>query len=175
MEAQELKCSYCNHAHDEELECELDCLTCNLLAEEVEAAERAELEQELEPMNCMDCGQSTEDEYFSLEDELWCAVRLEEPDLSEALRLLSRFNAMSKYDGVPTTEWYYEHTRIVSKYCEYVRGYLCVGCIETRLGRQLEPDDFNQEAPVNWPDLAGSDRLWSRLTGLPEDQRRATP
>lgn len=43
--------------------------------------------------------------------------------------------------------------------------YLCVGCLEKRLGRELRSDDFTG-APVNWlPDLDRSERLWNRITG----------
>ncbi len=41
-------------------------------------------------------------------------------------------------------------------------GCLCVGCLETRIGRQLRPDDF-PSLPVNRPDEITSDRLLGRL------------
>lgn len=41
-------------------------------------------------------------------------------------------------------------------------GYLCVGCIEGRLGRALEPGDF-WDVPLNGLTHAQSDRLRSRL------------
>jgi hypothetical protein len=46
------------------------------------------------------------------------------------------------------------------------RGYLCIGCLEERLGRRLNRDDF-PDYPVNDP-LRGwnSDRLLDRLLGL---------
>jgi hypothetical protein len=44
-------------------------------------------------------------------------------------------------------------------------GFLCIGCLETRLGRMLTPTDFI-DAPVNDPnDGQSTDRLLSRLTG----------
>ncbi len=42
-------------------------------------------------------------------------------------------------------------------------GFLCVGCLEARLGRQLDQRDFTG-APVNSPDPINSDRLNNRLT-----------
>lgn len=43
-------------------------------------------------------------------------------------------------------------------------GYLCIGCLETRLERLLTPDDFT-DAPVNWlPDRQRSERLLARLS-----------
>ena len=40
-------------------------------------------------------------------------------------------------------------------------GFLCVGCLEDRLGRRLGPDDFT-DAPINW--LPGnSERLHARM------------
>ena len=44
------------------------------------------------------------------------------------------------------------------------KGMLCIGCLETRLGRLLTKDDFT-DAPVNdmWLEV-GSTRLKNRLT-----------
>jgi hypothetical protein len=41
---------------------------------------------------------------------------------------------------------------------------LCIGCVETRLGRKLTPDDF---APTSM-NLTGSERLRSRVLGREE-------
>jgi hypothetical protein len=54
------------------------------------------------------------------------------------------------------------------------RGYLCIGCLEARLGRQLHRRDFTA-VPVNslhpyWRDYAWwhrSKRLAARLTAVP--------
>lgn len=40
--------------------------------------------------------------------------------------------------------------------------YLCIGCLEQRMGRQLTPDDF-QDVPINQPDHGKTERLISRL------------
>jgi hypothetical protein len=37
-------------------------------------------------------------------------------------------------------------------------GYLCVGCLEGRLGRQLHPQDFT-DAPINEPSPRDTPRL----------------
>jgi hypothetical protein len=42
--------------------------------------------------------------------------------------------------------------------------FLCIGCLEARLGRKLMPSDFTG-APINRPDRLNSQRLNSRLTG----------
>jgi len=42
-------------------------------------------------------------------------------------------------------------------------GYLCIGCIESRLGRQLRADDFT-DAPVNNLKIADSRYAWSYRT-----------
>ena len=47
-------------------------------------------------------------------------------------------------------------------------GKLCVGCLEARLGRKLEPTDFI-DAPINKRFDAMTDRLRSRITGNPKD------
>ena len=41
-------------------------------------------------------------------------------------------------------------------------GWLCVGCVETRIGRKLTPADFTDCAMNRW---AGTPRLRARLTG----------
>jgi hypothetical protein len=44
-------------------------------------------------------------------------------------------------------------------------GRLCIGCIEQRLDRRLQPEDFSQYigAPINEPNETKSARLCSRL------------
>lgn len=45
------------------------------------------------------------------------------------------------------------------------RGMLCIGCLESLLGRQLTKDDFT-DAPVNSPSIVNqSARLLERLAG----------
>jgi hypothetical protein len=45
-------------------------------------------------------------------------------------------------------------------------GFLCIGCLETRIGRKLEPSDF-ANVYGNDPDYPWhSVRLKSRLTGV---------
>ena len=41
-------------------------------------------------------------------------------------------------------------------------GYLCIGCLERRLGRQLDREDFTS-SPVNHDQAERSSRLTSRL------------
>jgi hypothetical protein len=43
--------------------------------------------------------------------------------------------------------------------------YLCIGCLEQRIGRELKPGDFTG-APVNLFLESASDRLRSRITGV---------
>jgi hypothetical protein len=45
---------------------------------------------------------------------------------------------------------------------EHGRGYLCVGCLEKRLGRQLTARDFTL-TKMNAPSLSNSPRLADRL------------
>jgi hypothetical protein len=42
------------------------------------------------------------------------------------------------------------------------RAYLCIGCIEARLGRELTPQDFIA-CPINMYDHLHSDRLNDRI------------
>ncbi len=43
--------------------------------------------------------------------------------------------------------------------------FLCIGCVETRLGRRLDEHDF-AELAVNLPDMPHSARLKDRLSGF---------
>ena len=45
------------------------------------------------------------------------------------------------------------------------KGFLCIGCLETRIGRQLKPKDFTT-APINRPGGSwNTPRLEARLRG----------
>ena len=41
-------------------------------------------------------------------------------------------------------------------------GCLCIGCLERRIGRRLEPKDFPADDAFNHPDLPGTERLLNR-------------
>ena len=47
-------------------------------------------------------------------------------------------------------------------------GCLCVGCLEARIGRQLEPGDFPDLPFVTDPRYVRSPRLVARITGQPQ-------
>ena len=40
-------------------------------------------------------------------------------------------------------------------------GFLCIGCLERRIGRRLTPADF-PDLPINYPDPWDTERLASR-------------
>lgn len=44
-------------------------------------------------------------------------------------------------------------------------GYLCIGCLERRIGRKLRPRDFTT-APINEPDPWDTPRLLARKLGI---------
>jgi hypothetical protein len=44
-------------------------------------------------------------------------------------------------------------------------GVLCIGCLEKRIGRKLEPYDFPPDHPFNDPRIPGTRRRFERLTG----------
>jgi hypothetical protein len=62
-------------------------------------------------------------------------------------------------------EYYMVHDRIWRE-AGMRRGYLCIGCLERRLGRELTPGDFTS-CLLNDQNAGGygSGRLVSRLTG----------
>ena len=62
-------------------------------------------------------------------------------------------------------EWYMVHDALWRQAHPARKGKLCIGCLERRLGRRLEPSDFTT-ALVNTPGRGNSERLNSRLVGL---------
>jgi hypothetical protein len=52
----------------------------------------------------------------------------------------------------------------IREYNESDGDFLCVGCLEARLGRMLEPGDFTT-APINRPSPWDTPRLASRKAG----------
>ncbi len=61
-------------------------------------------------------------------------------------------------------EFYYVHLELWLAVMPSINGMLCVGCLESRLGRQLVATDFT-DASINDPHHGSgkSDRLISRL------------
>lgn len=64
-------------------------------------------------------------------------------------------------------EYYMVHNHIWNRIVPEGSGMLCIGCLETRLGRELNFGDFT-DALINHPDGAflkpHSERLYHRLT-----------
>lgn len=61
-------------------------------------------------------------------------------------------------------EYYFVHTELWLSVVDSNKGMLCVGCLESRLGRELTSADFTG-AYINRPDIfEHSMRLLSRLT-----------
>ncbi len=76
-------------------------------------------------------------------------------------------------DGLPS-EWYMVHDDIWAQSGAPTRGvmdnrtrgyYLCIGCLEQRLGRQLTAADF-PDYPVNQLRACNTARLNNRLTAV---------
>ncbi|MBA4033208.1 MAG: hypothetical protein C0480_01190 [Bradyrhizobium sp.] len=73
--------------------------------------------------------------------------------------------------GARTSEYYMVHNHVwlaagmvKADPTNLGRDFLCIGCLEVRLGRRLTPDDF-PDVPVNKPDRWNSPRLNARLAG----------
>ena len=60
---------------------------------------------------------------------------------------------------------YYMVYNVLWKKAGMEEGFLCIGCLEKRLGRQLGPKDFT-DAPVNNLSRDQTGRLQSRLLGV---------
>lgn len=92
-------------------------------------------------------------------------------------RLMSRDSYLCRDCGIDTTpctkrrgcrhkgRWeHYMVTDTVWSAAGMQDGFLCIGCLEQRLGRILTPEDFTS-APINDPDPWDTERLASRKRG----------
>lgn len=61
-------------------------------------------------------------------------------------------------------EYYMVTDAIWDTYGPPTNGLLCIGCLEDRMGRQLQPDDF-KDVLLNTHDRHRSERLRDRLAG----------
>jgi hypothetical protein len=68
----------------------------------------------------------------------------------------------------PETEVYYVHPHVwKASGVDFWGGVLCIGCLEKRIGRRLQPYDFIAEHAdgFNNPNVPGTRRRFERLTG----------
>jgi hypothetical protein len=65
------------------------------------------------------------------------------------------------------TEVYYVHPHVweASGLGDFWNGCLCIGCLESRIGRRLQPFDFIPDNGFNNPNLPGTRRRLERLLG----------
>lgn len=78
-------------------------------------------------------------------------------------------------DTFDTSEMYMVTDEIWRRYGPPTNGLLCIGCIEDRMGRQLQPDDF-KDVPLNTDDrFRRSDRLRDRLAGKTQRMTMTMP
>ena len=114
--------------------------------------------------------------------ESWCCVDCGIntfpgcPSRIEVERLYRTSVAVEKLTGQKTplaTLKYNEHCEVYTVResvwkaagMEPFGGCLCIGCLEKRLGRQLQPKDFPRRHPFNNPELPCTLRLWRRRFG----------
>jgi hypothetical protein len=73
----------------------------------------------------------------------------------------------TKLTFTPETEVYYVHAHVweASGLGGFWNGCLCIGCLEKRIGRRLQPCDFIDDDGFNNPDLPGTKRRLERLLG----------
>jgi hypothetical protein len=77
------------------------------------------------------------------------------------VRTTPRFRFARKHEG--TWEWYLVQDDLWAR-TGISKGFLCIGCLEQRIGRQLRPDDFST-SPVNDPHPFDTRRLGARKAG----------
>jgi hypothetical protein len=75
--------------------------------------------------------------------KVWFNLDMENPEP------LSRLSVACAKCGCDYDEFYMVHDHVwAAGSLDKYDGWLCVGCLENRLGRKLRPDDFN-DAPIN--------------------------
>jgi hypothetical protein len=83
----------------------------------------------------------------------------------QAAHVMERLSC--RFCGVDTSElheYYMVTDAIWERYGPADDGCACIGCLEARMGRQLQPDDFPKDIPVNTDDdWDRSERLRNRL------------
>lgn len=67
-------------------------------------------------------------------------------------------------------QWYMV-TKALWKRAGMKDGFLCIPCLEARIGRPLKPRDFTKW-PVNDLNAWDTDLIWMRKTGEPIEERR---
>jgi hypothetical protein len=75
--------------------------------------------------------------------------------------------AGEKLTFTPETEVYYVHPHVWERsgMGGFWNGVLCIGCLESRIGRRLQPFDFIPGEGFNDPNLPGTRRRLERLLG----------
>jgi hypothetical protein len=106
--------------------------------------------------DCADCGIDTSElgEYYMVNNELWISAIA--PTQYETAMMLRRAIDLLKHTD---PAW----KLVVMAYQQLTDGMLCVGCLEYRIDRRLQPGDFT-DAPVNSPLLyEKSTRILERM------------
>jgi hypothetical protein len=96
---------------------------------------------------CVDCGVNTAPG-LKTRAEIYQALYVERKNGVE-----QKINAQSEVYTVRDSVWFKAGN---------VDGCLCIGCLETRLGRRLKSQDFPRERPFNAPRIPGTQRLLDR-------------
>ena len=103
---------------------------------------RAERERTLTDWHCIDCGTNTA------------------PGIDRDKLILNRGGAVTiTIDENSEVYWVRAH---VWQLIGNPEGSLCIGCLETRLGRRLKRKDFLRGHPFNHPTMPGTPRLLAR-------------
>jgi hypothetical protein len=98
-------------------------------------------------------------------NEKWIPLNLE-----QVLAAEDRFICMDC--GIDTNEireYFMVEDHLWKQNVPEYHGFLCIGCLESRIGRKLDKNDFPAHLPINDPDgffFPHSDRLRTRLTTM---------
>ena len=105
---------------------------------------------------CLDCG---------------CDTHPGTPNRAEAEELFLKYGHGGQISFTAETEIYLVHMHVwhaagMKEWSDRGEsGVLCIGCLEKRIGRKLEPFDFVPDHGFNDPNLPGTQRRFDRLTG----------
>lgn len=112
-----------------------------------------------ESHNCIDCGYNTNPGFDTREEA------------EQSMRAAKKAGRLEQWGTKQTldnrSEGYIVHDHVWQKAGmeEGYSGCLCIGCLEKRIGRRLQPFDFVAEHPFNDPRIPGTKRRLERLLG----------
>jgi hypothetical protein len=115
-----------------------------------------------ESHNCIDCGYDTNP---------GCPNRAEAEQMiaEQRAREVKKWRLPQRYSDKSEAFFVHDHVwkaaGMTMEWSYSGEGSICIGCLEKRIGRRLQPFDFIQDHPFNDPNLPGTRPRFERLIG----------